>query len=264
MDTADEGLDSGLALLADQAREMHATVTTVKEVRAKLARICAEVRDRIPASGPRAALWSTWCEAAGIPVRTAVRYVATHNKMQEPKPERKGKTSLERARTACAKLTTPERMTLAAELLTPKHPGWSSSDSALTDFLTAPATQPKMLGAGGGWTNESIITTVCGAAGIHAIDRALYEPVERKHRHRLDHRLKGMVATFEQAFHACAAECRRGGWEALDLDTLRECHPAFAAFQLPRDIEEQEQARQIGAWFLRQAGEIDPPHAEAA
>jgi hypothetical protein len=61
------------------------------------------------------------------------------------------------------------------------------------------------------------------------------------------------VATFAQAFEVVATQSK-GDCTRFDLGVLRECHSAFKAFELPHRVESFEQAKQIGDWFVAQAG----------
>ncbi len=118
--------------------------------------------------------------------------------------------------------------------------------SELDSFLSAPAVPPKAIGrGGGGWTNYDIVVAVCGVRGPHVRDQALFDAVSLKYGRPCE--------TFAQAFR----ECMRGrrSLARLDIATLRECHPAFAALQLPPFVEEAQIAAEIGTWFERQAAE---------
>jgi hypothetical protein len=116
--------------------------------------------------------------------------------------------------------------------------------SELDRFLTAPALPPRALGrAGGGWINYDIVVAVCGVRGIQVRDPALYDAVSIKYDRRCE--------TFAQAFAACLRG--RRSLANIDLATLRECHPAFEALQLPETIDDAQMAAQIGDWFERAA-----------
>lgn len=106
-------------------------------------------------------------------------------------------------------------------------------DEALDEFLGSPAQRPVGFDfdsdeTTNGWTNEAIITAVCGSRGIHAIDPSLYDAVSEKY--------EVPIRDFEAAFTACAGRDRR--WDCFDLRTLQDCCAAFQSLALPERAED--------------------------
>lgn len=134
-----------------------------------------------------------------------------------------------------------------------------SIDEALGEFLAAPAAgRPQ--GAEGytvdaisdgrrGFTNESIVHVVMGAAGVTVRDPATFDAVSGRH--------DAKCRTFEEAFRACAVPYDAFGhrdWRDFDLETLQGCCPEFEALRLPAWIEEMRMEEQLEE-FYRAGGE---------
>lgn len=134
-----------------------------------------------------------------------------------------------------------------------------SVSAALAEFLDAPATRPELEGYVAdnvrGWTNRAIVEAVVGTRGASGVDRSLYDAVSV--------RCGSKVVSFASAFKACAPPYDAHGhrsWADFDLDTLRECHAAFASLQLPARVAALLDARDLAAHYaLLDQGDGQPP-----